>query len=393
MHNASMVDAGRQRTSAHRPESDAELREFRRQTLPLYNENALKLGVFGMNCSGGMAISTAESTLRIEWDHQLELAQLADRLGLEAYIPIARWKGAGGKINYLGENFEPMTFAAAIAASTKEIMTFATVHAPVVSPIAAAKMITTIDHISGGRAGLNVVMGWLTREFDMFGLTQRDHQARYAFGSEWLEIVDRLWNETAEFDFAGEHFTLKNAESAPKPIQPRPVVLNAGSSPTGAEWAARHADFNFASYASPEAGTKYVADIKRLAREKYERDIGVLTYAFVICRDTEAEARRDLERVVEMADVEGAANWMSALGLQSASFSEDTLKGEFARYFVAGGGAARVVGTPEQVAAQLQEMSGTGLDGVMLGFLNYKEELADFGEKVMPLLREAGLRK
>jgi len=374
------------------PMMDDELTEYRRQNVPLYNSNRLKLGLFSMNCSNGMIISKAPSSLRIEWDYQLRLARQADALGLEAYIPVARWRGVGGEIDYLGENYEPFTFSAALAACTENIMTFSTVHAPVIHPIVAAKMATTIDHISGGRFGMNVVMGWLVPEFEMFGLKQRDHEGRYAYGSEWMDVIDRLWTESQPFDHSADCLTLKDAQAAPKPIQPRPVVLNAGSSPTGAAWAARHADFNFASFTTVDDARDYVTHIRSVARADHSRDIGVLTYALIVCRDTEAEAQAALQRILDLADWEAAHNWMSTLGIESGSYDAH-FHGEMAKHFIAGAGAARIVGTPEQVVDQLRDISDAGMNGVMLGFLDWEEEVTYFGQKVMPLLRQAGLRE
>lgn len=373
------------------PAARESIAEYRQQHVPLYNENKLKLGLFSMNCSGGMIISEAPSSWTIEWDYHLHLAQTADKLGFEAYIPVARWRGVGGQMDFLGENYETFTYASAMAASTENIMTFATVHAPIVHPIVAAKGGATIDNVSHGRFGMNVVMGWLVPEFEMFGVKQRDHETRYRYGAEWMDVVDRLWGEAEHFDFDGEFLQLKDAQAQPKPIQPRPPILNAGNSPTGAAWAAAHADFNFSSFADIDGAREYTKEIKRVAHEEHGRDIGVLTYALVICRETEKEAEEVHQQIIDMADWEAAHNWMSVLGVESGSFNEQ-MRGPLAEFFVAGAGAARVVGTPEQVADQLAKINEAGMEGVMLGFLNWDEELEYFGTNVLPLLQQSGLR-
>jgi dimethylsulfone monooxygenase len=367
------------------------LADYRRQNVPLYNEKKLKLGLFSMNCSGGMVISNAPSSWTIDWKYHLELAKKADALGFEAYIPVARWRGVGGEMDFLGENYETFSYASAMAASTENIMTFATVHAPIIHPIVAAKGAATIDHVSDGRFGMNVVMGWLVPEFEMFGVKQRDHETRYEYGAEWMEVVDRLWSDAGHFDHEGQFLQLKDAQAQPKPIQPRPPILNAGNSPTGGAWAAKHADFNFSSFSDLEGARNYTAEIKRVANDEHQRDIGVLTYGLVICRDTEEEAQAVHQQIIDMADWRAAHNWMSVLGVESGSFNEQ-MHGPLAEFFVAGAGAARVVGTPEQCVEQLAQINEAGMDGVMLGFLNWNEELDYFGERVLPLLGEAGLR-
>ena len=115
-------------------------------------------------------------------------------------------------------------------------------------PIVAAKAATTIDHISGGRFGLNLVMGWFTPEMDMFHGAQREHDERYAFGQEWIDLVKQLWGEEGSFNAEGTFFEGENLEAYPKPHQaPRPVLINAGNSPSGVEFSARNVDINFAS--------------------------------------------------------------------------------------------------------------------------------------------------
>src|ERR1043166_4984971 len=168
----------------------------------LFNDNRLKLGVFVLNVSNGCAATTAEGHLQPTWQNNLDIAVVADRAGIEALVPVARWKGFGGKTNFNGTCFETYTWAAGLAAATRQVAVFSTSHLPHVHPIVAAKQATTIDHISNGRFALNVVCGWYTPEMAMFDGTQRPHDDRYRYGAEWLTIVKRLWTEEEPFDFA-----------------------------------------------------------------------------------------------------------------------------------------------------------------------------------------------
>src|SRR5207248_3001134 len=123
----------------------------RRATNPLFNSNKMKLGVFGANVSNGCAITLAEGRLETTWPNTKRIATLADRAGLEAMVPVARWKGFGGPTNFNGTCFETYTWAAGVAGVTEHTAAFSTSHVPTVHPIMAAKQGTTIDHISGGR--------------------------------------------------------------------------------------------------------------------------------------------------------------------------------------------------------------------------------------------------
>jgi alkanesulfonate monooxygenase SsuD/methylene tetrahydromethanopterin reductase-like flavin-dependent oxidoreductase (luciferase family) len=359
-------------------------------TVPLYNTQKLKLGLFGLNCSGGLTMTDPETNHKLTWQNTLDIAQLADRIGMEVLVPVARWRGFGGRDNFNGESFDTFAWAAGLAACTKSIMLATTAHLPTVHPIVAAKQGATIDHISAGRFALNLVMGWFTPEMEMFGAAQRQHDARYKFGDEWVGIVKRLWTDPHGFDFHGEFLQVKDAVSLPKPVQARPVLINAGNSPAGLDFSARHVDFNFASLDTFEQGEQYAALVRRKAREEYGRTIGVMTYAMIICRDTEKEAEEVRRAILDAGDYEGANNLMSVLGIQSSSFNEQ-LK-NFRNRFILGWGGYPIVGTPEQVTDTLKTISTIGMDGVILGFLDYYKELEYFDNRIMPLLKQDGLR-
>lgn len=372
-------------------EHDA-LRQARRASIPVYNDQKLKLGLFGPNLSSGLTMSEAETNYRPTWDHVVKIAQRAEALGFEMLVPVARWRGFGGKTNVHGESLETFSWAAGLAVLTEKIMLFATSHLQTLHPIVAAKQAATIDHISGGRFGLNMVMGWFRPEMEMFGAAQREHDERYRYGAEWITVVKKLWTEMEPFDYDGQFLRIKAGQAEPKPVQsPGPVLINAGNSPAGIEFSAREVDFNFASIATLEDGAKYAELVRRKARESYRRDIGVMTYGLVVCRDTEKEARRVYDYILEKADWEAADSVMSALGIESQSFPEQIRL--FKERFVAGWGGWPVVGNPEQVTEKLQELSDIGMDGMAMGFLDYYDEMAHFGETVMPLLKQAGLRQ
>jgi alkanesulfonate monooxygenase SsuD/methylene tetrahydromethanopterin reductase-like flavin-dependent oxidoreductase (luciferase family) len=369
-----------------------QLAEYRRTHVPLYNDQKLKLGLFGTNCSGGLTMTTAQTTYEATWEHTLKVAQRADALGMEILVPVARWRGFGGSTNFNGTNFDTYTWAAGLTARTSNIMVAATSHLPTVHPLVAAKAGTTIDHISGGRFALNLVMGWFTPEMEMFGAAQREHDNRYEYGDEWIEVVTRLWTDGEPFDYDGRYVHVKDAVSEPKPVQtPRPVLLNAGNSPAGIDFSARHVDFNFATTDTLDNAQRYSTAVRDRARQEYQRDIGVMTYAFIICRDTEREAQQVRQAILDAGDYEGAKNLMSVLGMQSASFSEQIRA--YQERFILGWGGYPIIGTPEQVTDELQALSDAGLDGAILGFLDYHEEMKYFDDNVMPLLRQAGLRK
>ena len=357
---------------------------------PLFNDQKLKLGIFSANCSGGVIMSDAETGFRVTWEQQLEIARTADAIGMEAMVPVGRWTGFRGNTNFNGVCFETYTWAAGLAQATENIAIFTTSHVPTVHPIVAAKVATTIDHIAGGRFGLNLVMGWFTPEMELFGRKQLEHDERYAYGQEWLDFVEQLWNEPGDFEFEGTYFQSHNAHAYPKPLlDPRPALLNAGSSAAGIEFSARNVDVNLIALPTEEM-PEYIKRIKDLAKDKYDRDIQVWTYCLVICRETEEEARAAHQEIIDRGDWPGAEIIMDVLGLESESFG--TQIKQFQERFIAGWGGPNLIGTPAQVAEQFHEFSDAGIDGAIFGFLDYAKEIKEFGDEVMPELRKLGLR-
>ena len=188
-----------------------------RDETQIYNKNKFKLGLFGMNCSGGLSLTKAPERWDASWDNNVKAAKLADEAGLEFLLPIGRWHGYQGESDTQGTTFETIAWACGLLASTKEITTFGTLHVAFVNPVFAAKQMVTADHIGHGRFGLNVVSGWNPIEFGMMGVALGDHDGRYDYAGEWLEIVNRIWSEHTPFDFDGRHYKLKAVLGKPKP--------------------------------------------------------------------------------------------------------------------------------------------------------------------------------
>src|SRR6476620_1208616 len=259
----------------------------------MHNANRLKIGLFGPNCSSGRAVTMVPERWSVSWPDNLKLARMADDAGIDFLLPIARWKGYGGDTDYQGATLETLTWASGLLAATKRICVFGTVHAPLFHPLIASKEFVTADHIGEGRFGLNVVCGWNEGEFDMFGVAQRDHEHRYDYAQECIEVVKRALSPETDLDYKGQYFDLKGIRLKPKPWGGvRPMMMNAGSSPAGRAFALRNCDgfFTSASRVSVEEMREKVQGIKAQAAE-YGREIDVYTVGVVTLRRTMKEAQ------------------------------------------------------------------------------------------------------
>ncbi len=367
-----------------------------RSSNPIFNENKLKLGTFCTNTIPNM--SSVPEILQPTWANTLASAHLADNAGLEAIIPIARWKG------YLDDRadhpsnivFETFTWAAGVAAATKYSAVFATSHAPTMHPMLVAKESATIDAISGGRFALNIVGGWNRREFDMFGIDLMEHDQRYVYLEEWLQLLRRLWTSPTEFDYESKYFRMKKAISRPQPLQPGGVpVMNAALSPTGMRFSAEFSDLGLISPqgATPEDWRPQIENYKKMAREEFGREIQLWTNCAVVQRETQKEAEEYLRRYSEeYLDLEVMDSLMRTISAEN-NIPMGSERLEFMRRRMAVGAGHPLIGTAQSIAKELEAISRVGIDGVIMTWVDYVDGVARFIKGVLPLLEQAGLRK
>ena len=363
---------------------------------PLFNNRKLKLGTFGTNLKAGCSITTGEGALPGDWRSVVEVALLAEEMEFEAIVPVGRFQGFGGSTDYGGTGFEVYTFAAGLAAATTYPALFATSHVPTMHPVMAAKQAATIDHISGGRFAMNLVMGWHKAEMEMFGPEMLDHDMRYDVGAEWVEIIKRVWQMDEPFDYDGKFFQVKKALLKPQPLQkPRPPIMCAGQSPKGKRFAAQHCDIGFLAFEKISGVADMRAAVESftsIARDDYQRKLSMWSLAYIVQGDTEQEARELYNYYVqEHGDFVAATNLVTIHGVHAKGWSDETRRERLADV-VAGFGAYPLIGTPEQIVEGLKQFSDAGLEGIVLSWPGYHKGMEDFRDKVLPLLVQAGLR-
>lgn len=356
------------------------------------NANRFKLGLFGMNCSGGLTMTKAKERWDQNWDNTLKAAHLAEAAGLEFLLPIGRWHGYRGETDTEGTTWETLTWAAGLLAATKEISAFCTLHVSFVNPVFAAKQIVTADHIGRGRFGINIVSGWNQGEFAMFGASLLEHDERYAYSEEWVQIVERIWQEDERFEFNGKYFKLKDVIGKPKPYGgARPLLMSAGSSPTGRAFAARHADCLFMTIVDMDALPNDTRTLRAMAPPG--RNPGVYASGHLFTRRTEKETREWYDYIVhEQGDWE-AAEHIVRIRIEGGGQSVPTeLIRKRATQLVAGIGTTPMVGSYDQIAERFKYLSDSGLDGMAIGMVNYVDEFPILRDEILPRMERLGLR-
>ena len=246
-------------------QSTARKIEDGRTPLQRVTEQPFILGLFLPTQSGGWTPSLAPRGTSWHYEYNAKLAVRADELGFDLVFALAQWLGQGGhggKSKYREQAIDPLITTAGLAAVTRNIVLISTVHVLYGwHPLHLAKMGATIDHMSEGRWGLNVVTGYVPTESPMFGLIHPEHDQRYVIATEFLDAMQQLWRSDANIDFDGAHYQMKDAFVTPKPVHGRPIIVNAGSSDAGLDFAARHSDLLFIT--SP-AGAEFEAAVASL---------------------------------------------------------------------------------------------------------------------------------
>lgn len=371
----------------------------------------LLLGLFGWNLTGGATISKAvfDDPDRYQnfwhWDTAQYLIQFAERIGLEFQVPFGRWLGHGGETRFNEDSLDFLTTAAALAPLTRRILLFSTAHVSYgFHPLHFAKFGATIDYLSQGRWGLNVVTGWIEDEQALFGQTFPDHDLRYEMADEFVTLMKWAWSSREPITYEGEFYTSYGAFVSPKPVRkPRPYLVNAGSSPAGIEFTAKHCEWLFCSGNIEKM--KLAADTVGERAAHYGRQVDPMTYAYVIIEGTDAKAEAVYQRLVEAIDEDAADTFVERVTSQPHSFAperkRDTTKrmreqiGEDAyREIALGLTGYQICGGPQTVAEQLRAVhQQAGQRGVLLSFFDPLKGLHMCHDEVLPLLRKMGLRK
>ena len=205
----------------------------------------MEIGVFIPIGNNGWLISTTSPQYMPSFELNKQTTLNAERYGLDFVLSMIKLRGFGGKSEFWDHNLESFTLMAGLAAVTSRIKLFATVPTLAMPPAIAARMASTIDSISHGRFGLNLITGWQKPEYSQMGLWPGDEYFahRYDYAAEYVQILRDLW-DTGVSDFKGEFFTMNDCRLSPRP-QADMKIICAGQSDAGLAFTAKHADYNF----------------------------------------------------------------------------------------------------------------------------------------------------
>ncbi len=361
------------------------------------NSNKILLGLFAWNVSCGATISKAVLTEPKryrdywQWPEASQLVQNAERAGFDFEVPFGRYVGHGGEIGFNDEQLDVITSAAALSQLTTNILLFSTAHVTYAfHPLHFARFGAQIDYLSNGRWGLNVVTGWFAEEYAMFtgSLQWVPHDERYAMADEFVTLMKWLWASEKPVDFFGKYYRSLGGLVKVKPVRrPRPVLVNAGHSEAGIDFAAKHCEWLFCSGPDLQA----LAEIARKARERaahYGRRLRLLTFTYNIVGDTDAEAQARFSWIDSQIDQEAASRFLGRATQQP----ETSFQHEQFRHIALGLSGYWSIGDPDTQAETIQALYELGYEGVLITFFDPFRGIEFFRAKVIPRLKNMGLR-
>ncbi|NBA93567.1 LLM class flavin-dependent oxidoreductase [Pseudomonas sp. R5(2019)] len=339
-------------------------------------------------------------------------------------------------------SFEPFTLLSALAASTQHIGLVATASTTYDEPYHVARRFASLDHISGGRAGWNIVTTSNPESALNFGLSEQpEHGSRYARAREFYDVVTGLWDSFEDDAFVrnkesgvyfdptrmhvlnhkGPNFSVRGPLNIARPPQGRPVIVQAGGSDAGRQLAAETAEWVFAAVPNLDAGKAFYEDVKgrAVAAGRSRDDIKITPAAFVVVGDTlqEAVARRvKLDSLVHYES--GIRSLCQMLDYDVSKYDPDgplppipqtnankTQRSQIMELAAEPGITIRdlaakagshtglsFVGTPAMIADDMQRwLVEGGSDGFIIMFSDVPHGVTDFAEKVVPELQRRGI--
>jgi dimethylsulfone monooxygenase len=331
---------------------------------------------YWMPIFGGWLRNVTDEGMPVSWPYIRDLAAESEQLGFElsliAELNLNDIKG------HRAPSLDCWTLAPAVAAATSSLELMLAVRPNYHAPAPTAKSLSTLDVIAPGRVSLNVVSSWWKDEAAQYGAPFDVHDARYARTQEWLDVVGRLLHEDT-VTHSGPLYQLAGTVLEPKPSRLPPVYMG-GESAKAKDVIAAQADAYVMHGDAPDVIAEKVADMRerRVATGRPPLMFGVSGY--VICRDTEAEAGAELDRILDVRSSPEA--YASYQDFVEGSQLESQVSLE--EYSVSNRGLrSGLIGTPDQILARLRAYEQAGVDLMLLQFSPQREEMARFSRDVI----------
>jgi pyrimidine oxygenase len=345
----------------------------------------MEFGLFIPQANNGWIISENSPQYLPSFDLNRHTCREGEKYGFDFALSMVKMRGWGGPTEFWDYGLDPFTLCAGLAAETEKIRIIPSVALPMVHPAIAARAMVTIEQIAGpGRVGINIVSGWNKPEYEQYNLWPGDeyYKSRYEYSHEYVSILRGFW-ENGRLTHEGRVFKLDDALVQPQPQAPIQVVC-AGQSDGGIRFTAEKGDKNFI-VGEKDKINELNAKLKGFAREfGREDEVGSYAVFTVVMGDTDAEAQALSQHFTDGADRVALTNLQGPLEEDSGSGGgTGTAILRNAMYM----GIPQVIGSYQTIADYFNDIiENTGLDGIMLTFPDFRDDVTRFGQNVMPLI-------
>ncbi len=350
----------------------------------------MKIGVFIPIGNNGWLISENAPQYKPTFALNKQVTLTAERYGLDFVLSMIKLRGFGGKTEFWDHNLESFTLMAGLAAVTTRIKLFATCATLVIPPAIAARMASTIDSISDGRFGLNLITGWQKPEYSQMGLWPGDEYfgSRYEYVAEYVQILRELWT-TGRSDTKGRFFQMQDCRLSPRP-QAEMRIICAGQSDAGMAFSAQHADYNFCFGKGVNTPTAFAPTAAKLieANSKTGRHVTSYVLFMIIADETDDAARAKWEHYKIGTDHEAVAWLVQQSAVDKTSGTDTNVRQMVDPVSVVNINMGTLVGSYATVAALLDDVATVpGAEGVLLTFDDFIKGVEDFGARIQPLMK------
>ena len=360
----------------------------------------MKFGVFLPNGSNGYIMSTAIEPYLPTWELNKSITLEAERQGLDFVLSMMKFRGFGGETGHWDACLESFSLMSALAAVTDRIGLFPSVTLLAQHPAYVARIMATLDDISGGRAGLNIVTGWNRPEYAQMGMWRGDeyYEQRYDYALDYVTVLRALWRD-GRVTHKSPYFELDDCSCLPTPKHEIPIV-SAGQSPAGRNFVAKIGAHNFVIAPHPPpppAELRVLAADVKAAGQAEGTQVGVYALLHIVADDTDEKARQAADRIVAGGDL-GAISYMlgekahdpvkdgSSAHVRAAG-SSGPLSGDVEVGNMAFMNFPALVGSYARIAEKIDAVAAeTEVEGMLFSWPDWVPGIRAFGEKIIPRL-------
>lgn len=349
----------------------------------------MDIGVFIPIANNGWLMSTTAPQYKPSFALNRDIVQSAERYGIDFALSMIKLRGFGGQTEFWDHSLESLTLTAALAAATSRIKLYASVPVLAFPPALVARMTATIDSVSPGRCGINIVSGWAKDEYEQMGLWPGEghFKHRYDYSTEYVTVMRELW-ETGRSDFKGEYFQMQDCRLSPRPQTPIEIVC-AGQSARGMRFAAECGHYNFfvgSGVNTPTAFARFNDQLIAAARET-GRDVGAYVLFMVIADDSDNAAMRKWQHYATGLDVQALRQLTGQANEDKAASADSNAKTMSHPERAVNLNMGTLVGSYQSIARMLDEAAGVpGTKGIMLVFDDFTVGIERFGRYIQPLM-------